>query len=97
MLTKINKWIWKDRLKRYFENSEAIENNGVTQMSANKEYGARCFAYGYVFAGGNTANLQRILVNVFDKDKEEAAQCAAAAVEHLARLLMGEDEQEWIR
>lgn len=77
-----------------------IENNGNTQMSensANKEYGARCFAYGYVFAGGNTANLQKILVNVFDKDKEEAAQCATAAIEHLARLLMGEDEQEWIR
>jgi len=77
-----------------------IENNGDTQMSensANKEYGARCFAYGYVFAGGNTANLQRILVNVFDKDKEAAAQYSAAAVEHLARLLMGEDEQEWIR
>ena len=65
-------------------------------MSTNKEYGARCFAYGYVFAGGNTANLQRILVNVFDKDKEEVTQCAAA-VEHLARLLMGEDEQEWIK
>lgn len=31
-------------------------------MSANKEYGAQCLAYGYVFAGGSAANLQSFLM-----------------------------------
>lgn len=39
-----------------------LENNGGTQMSENKEYGAQCLAYGYVFAGGSAANLQSFLM-----------------------------------
>lgn len=31
-------------------------------MSANKEYGGQCFAYGYVFAGESAANLQSFLM-----------------------------------
>lgn len=31
-------------------------------MSANKEYGAQCLAYGDVFAGGSAANLQSFMI-----------------------------------
>ena len=63
-----------------------------TLMSANKGYGARCFAYGYIFAGGKTDDAQRIVAAIFDMDEKAAAECAASAIGHLAKLLMGEEE-----
>ena len=63
-----------------------------TLKLANREYGARCFAYGYIFAGGKTDDAQRIVEAIFDMDKKAAAQCAVSAIGHLAKLLMGEEE-----
>ena len=58
-------------------------------MSANKGYGARCFAYGYIFAGGRTDAAQRIVAAIFDMDEKAAAERAASAIGHLAKLFDG--------
>lgn len=63
-----------------------------TLKLANREYGARCFAYGYIFAGGKADDAQRIVAAIFDMDEKAAAECAASAIGHLAKLLMGEEE-----